>query len=715
MEGGAARRYAGDRELARAAESLAARLPAPLAPFARLAFNYRWSWARSGHELFRAVDAHRFAVCGENPVRLLQEAPVRSLSRAARDTQLVARAQVLNRILEEELAGQAEGPVVPDRPVAFLCAECAIHVSLPTYAGGLGVLAGDLLKEASDRALPMVAVSILYRQGSFRQRLDASGWQHEYWIDTDPERLPAALVTNGAGEPLTIRVPIDEHDVVAQIWRVNAGRVPLYLLDTERPENARIDRWIGARLYVGDRATRLAQYALLGIGGIRALRALGIEPGTVHLNEGHAALAPVELVREALAAGAPWEEALAQARSRVVFTTHTPVAAGNDEYTEEELLPTLRAYLKSFGDAAPRVLDLGRRHGKPGEPVGLTPLALRLSRYANGVSRRHGEVARSMWAELWPGTPPQRVPIDHVTNGVHLATWMGPSLRRLLSRHLGDDFERRAEDPALWARLDEIPDEELWAVRGELRAELVEYVRDRSVADRLARGMTSRAYVEAAARYFDHGVLTVGFARRLATYKRLHLLSHDPERAIRLLEGDRPMQIVIAGKAHPSDDDGKRLVQQLFPIASTEVARRVAYVEDYDLDVAEQLVRGCDVWVNLPRAPLEACGTSGMKAALNGGLHLSVLDGWWAEAFDGSNGWGIASDPGLDPARQDDRDADALYHFLESEVVPLFYERDEAGIPRGWLRRIRASLRSLAPRFGATRMLREYAEKAYRS
>jgi starch phosphorylase len=710
-------RYAGASDLERAAAQLAERLPAPLRVFARLAYNYRWSWSLEGPELFRAVDAERFASFRQNPLLLLAHAPARVLARAASDAELIRRAEALARSIDEELARPGVGPLAPEHPVAFLCAECAVHVSLPVYAGGLGALAGDLLKQASDSALPFVAVGLMYRQGNYHQRLDASGWQTESWEMVDPDWLPAALVTGTDGEPLCIRVPIDDHDVVAQIWRVDVGRVPLYLLDTERPENSLVDRWIGARLYDGDRQTRLAQYALLGIGGVRALRALGIDPAVVHLNEGHAALAPLELAREERARGRSLADAVQAARQRVVFTTHTPVAAGNEEYATKDLLPTLSGFLGAIDSDTETLLALGRSGSAASHGAfGLTPLALHTTRFANGVSRRHGAVARGMWHSLWPGRPVAEVPIDHITNGVHLPTWMAPALRRLLARALGPDFETRCDERTLWDALEAVPDEALWAVRNELRHELVAYVRDKSITDRLARGTSDRHYIEAAAQGFDDGVLTVGFARRIAAYKRLHLLTRDPERALRLLDGPLPMQIVIAGKAHPMDHEAKALVQRVFPLRERgRVARRVAFLEDYDLAMAARLVRGCDVWLNLPRPPLEASGTSGMKAALNGSLNVSVPDGWWEEAFDGGNGWAVGGTPEPDSHAQDDRDAGELYSVFEAEILPLFYERDAAGIPRGWLRRIRASLRSIAPVYNARRVLGEYVGRAYRS
>jgi starch phosphorylase len=679
----------GQADVRLAADALAARLPAPLAPLARIAFNYRWSWLPGGAELFESIAPHRWHLCAHNPVRLLQEVSGTALDRAAGDEPLLGlMAEVEAAIAADLERPAADGPVEPERPVAFFCAEYGVHRSLPIYSGGLGALAGDILKEASDRALPLVGVGLMYQQGYFRQRIDSSGWQHEYWVETDPDRLPAALVTDDDGSPLTVTVPIHGEDVVAQIWRVDVGRVPLYLLDAERPENSRLARWISAQLYVGDPVTRLAQYVLLGVGGMRALRALGIDPAVVHLNEGHAAFVALEL----------------DDSERTVFTTHTPVPAGNDSYSAAEVVDALAGHDVDIEALVRR----GRTHPDDDfEPVGVTQLALRTSRAANGVSRRHGEVARAMWSAI-------DVPIGHVTNGVHLPTWIGGPMRELLDRHLGDGWLARATDPATWEPVDSISDEELWAARCAQRASLVGYVRDRSAADRLSRG-EPRDYVEAATGAFDTDVLTVGFARRLATYKRLTLLISDPGRALRLLAGDRPIQIVLAGKAHPRDDAGKHLIQALFAErgGAPEVGRRVIYLHDYDLAMAARLVRGCDVWLNVPRPPMEASGTSGMKSAINGGLNLSVLDGWWPEAYDGTNGWALSGDVDADHGAQDARDAAELYRLLEDEVVPEFYARDESGLPRAWLARTRASLKTIGPNFCAGRMLADYVEQVY--
>jgi starch phosphorylase len=709
--------FAGGRDdLEHSIAELAERLPDRLAPLARLAYNYRWSWMPGGAELFASIDRERFELSLQNPVRLLQEASTRALRRAAEDEALVAQGRELESRLRADLERPSAEGIDPHRPVAFLCAEYGVHVSLPIYSGGLGALAGDLLKEASDRALPMVAVGLMYRKGYFRQRIDGGGWQHEYWIDTDPQRLPAARVTTEDGTPLTIVVPIYDTEVLAYVWRVDVGRVPLYLLDTDLSRNGPVERWITGRLYEADPTTRLAQYVLLGTGGIRALRALGIEPGVVHLNEGHAALAPLVLGadRDEVLSTNGHAAALERGRDRTVFTTHTPVPAGNDCYPSEQVSHAIGRLADELEFATSEVIALGRTDpDDPGEPFGVTQAALRLSRAANGVSRRHGEVSREMWAALWPARQAEDVPIGYVTNGVHVPTWIGEPMRELLDRHLGAAWIERVEDPVTWSAVDQIPDEELWDVRRRQRAELVEFVRARSTQDRLLRA-DLREYVDAAARVFDEDVLTIGFARRVAIYKRLELLTRDAAATLALLGGDRPVQVVLAGKAHPRDEEAKQSLQRLFGLKSAQVVgERVVYLDDYDLAVAAMLVRGCDLWLNLPRPPLEASGTSGMKSAFNGGLQLSVLDGWWAEGYDGTNGWALPGETAEDSVAQDERDADTLHALLANEVVPAFYDRDGRGLPTAWLDRMRASLRSLGPRFCAARMLDEYLRGPY--
>jgi len=704
----------GREDLRRAASELAQRLPDALAPLARLAFNYRWSWLAGGPELFAAVDAERFALCHENPVRLLQEVSSGVLRRAAGDGELLERAAALDAIVRSDLDRASGGLIDPAHPVAFLCAEYGVHVSLPVYSGGLGALAGDLLKEASDRAVPLVAVGLMYRKGYFRQRVDAGGWQHEYWVDTDPGRLPAALVSGPDERPVQVEVPIFDRDVAARIWRVDVGRVPLFLLDTDCPQNDPLDRWITGRLYESDPDMRLAQYVMLGTGGVRALRAVGVEPSVIHLNEGHAALAPLELASPGIHAGEPVERALAAARARTVFTTHTPVPAGNDCYPPERVRSAIERLAQETAMPVSEMIERGQmRPGDPDEPFGVTQAALRMSRNANAVSARHGLVAREMWNRLWPERHVDDVPITHVTNGVHVPSWIGGPMRELLERHLGADWLDRAGAAQTWAGVEEIPEVELWQARERQRTALVSFLGARSIADRLAR-TDVREYVDAAARTFDPHVLTIGFARRVATYKRLDLLTRDPEWTLSLLGGERPVQVVLAGKAHPRDDEAKRVLQSLFGLKHARiVGERVVFLDDYDLACAAWLVRGCDVWLNLPRPPLEASGTSGMKSAINGGLQLSVLDGWWAEGYDRTNGWALGGEVDPDHHAQDERHAATLHRLLAEEVLPAFYDRDERGLPRSWIALMRASLRSLGPRFCASRMLAEYVEGIY--
>ncbi len=692
-------------DLARAARDLADRLPDRLRPLARVAYNYRWSWAPGGHELFRGLDPFRFARCRGNPVRLLHQLPAETLRGAERDDRVVETAERLMHLIEEEEAAPSisRGAVTPEHPVAFVCAEFGIHRSLPIYQGGLGVLAGDILKGASDLRLPLVGLGILYSKGCFHQRLDSNGWQHDYWIDLEPDRLPLALVTGKDGSPLVVDVPIRGRNVRVQVWRVQVGRVPLFLLDANREDNGTAERWITARLYVGDRSVRLEQYAMLGVGGMRVLRALGVDPSVVHVNEGHGAFAPLELANE-LSGG---EAGLDAARSRTVFTTHTPVAAGNESYDPALVLEVLDGLVEPE-----RLRELGAVDGD--HRVGMTSLGLRLARTSTAVSAIHGEVARTMWRPLFDVASDDEVPIGHVTNGVHVPTWMAAPMHRLLDRRLGADWLERAGDAATWAGVDAIDDAELWQTRNELRADLVAYVRDADAAARLGRHEDS-SVVEGVAHAFDPGRLTLGFARRVATYKRLHLLFRDPERLESLLAKPDAIQVVIAGKAHPRDLEAKERLAELIrhPLAP-DLAPRIAFLEDYDLHMAAHLVGGCDVWVNLPRPPMEASGTSGMKSALNGGLNLSVPDGWWAEAADGTNGWVVGDGARWDdPDEQDDHDAEMLFDLIERELLPTFHDRNAGGVPRAWIAKVKRSLRTIGPRFGTDRMLREYLERVY--
>jgi starch phosphorylase len=706
----------GRRDVAQAVAVLGERLPEPLLGLARLAFNYSWSWSPNGEELFHRIDPTLWRR-SHNPRWMIEAVAPHRLRELAADGEFAALLAAEVTRLEDDLARPAAtGPIAADRPVAYLCSEFAVHGSLPLYGGGLGVLAGDMLKAASDRAVPMVGVGLLYRQGYFHQRLDAAGWQHEYWSVTDFERHPVVRVSREDGRPLRVPVEVRGRTVAVHVWRADVGRVPLYLLDTDSDENHPIDRWITARLYVGDRHTRLAQYAVLGVAGVRALAAMGIEPGIVHLNEGHAALAGLERLSTLVKSGTSPEQALEAVRAATVFTTHTPVAAGNEWYTPEEVEPVLGAYVDGLALSRRMTFGLGRYDpDDEGEPVSITPLALRTSRAANGVSRRHGEVARGMWRPLWPERPVHEVPIGHVTNGVHSLTWMAAPMQALLDHHLGTRWRSRLSSAEAWSGIAAIPDEDLWQTRSELRMKLVEFVREKSVFDRLARG-EPQEYVEAAARVFDPDALTIGFARRVATYKRLHLLTRNLERGLRLLANEsRPIQLVIAGKAHPSDDEAKHTLRAVMEARrAPHVGSRIAFLEDYDLHMAGTIVAGVDLWLNFPRPPLEASGTSGMKVVLNGGLNLSVLDGWWEEGYDGETGWAIESLPG-EPEAQDDHDSARLFDLLEDEVLPLFYDCDERGLPQRWIARVRTSMQRLIPRFSADRMLQEYLTQVYAS
>jgi starch phosphorylase len=708
----------GAREADERAAELALRLPAELAPLARIALDYRWSWDPDGDELFRSLDPHAWEINLRNPVRQLSDIAPHTASSAVADPTTRDRIARLGRVLEEDRARPEARIDGLDGPVVFVCAEFGIHRSLPIYSGGLGVLAGDILKAASDLAIPMIGIGLLYRKGYFQQRVDRAGLQHEYWLQTMPERLPTVQVLD-EGTPLRLTFPFFDREVAFHVWRVEVGRVPLYLLDAELDENDPVDRWITARLYEGNPLTRLGQYGLLGMGSVRMLRALGIEPGVLHFNEGHPALAALELAAGSVAAGESLEDALEAARARCVFTTHTPVPAGNEVYETASFLEAFADLPTRLGMDDERFLDLCRTLPGTDEWPGMTPLALRLTRRANAVSLRHQQVAREMWRPLYGDVPADEVPITHVTNGVHLPTFLASPMRALLDRHLGEDWLARAADPETWAPVDDIPDEELWAARNDARRELVEYVKAKSVQDRLLRGEDPES-VKAVAETFADDTLTLGFARRIATYKRLFLLTYDPERVRRIFADGPPVQMVVAGKAHPLDDNAKQMLVDVFALSqAVGLTSRVAFLENYDLSVAAPIVGGCDVWLNVPRPPLEASGTSGMKSAANGGLNLSVLDGWWFEGYErtdgAANGWEIdgGGGDGEDEAAQDARHAHALYDLLEQQVVPLFYDRGDDGIPHRWLQMVKRSLRTNGPRFSAARMVEGYASSIY--
>ena len=711
------KRFDGTRDLRRAVDRLARRLPEPLEDLAWISYNYLWSWTPGGYELFTSIDDHRFKLAGENPVRFLLNLPERDLLRAATNHDYLELLDAVARRMGADLA-RPTTRITSTGPVAFFCAEFAVHQSLPVYSGGLGVLAGDYLKETSDQALDVVGVGLLYRRGYLHQRMDLSGWQHEYWIEANTGQLPIVRVRGADGLPIKVQVPVWDSELSAQVWRVNVGRTTLYLLDTELKENSPLERWVTARLYEGSHDIRLAQYALLGIGGVRALDAMGISPGLFHMNEGHPALALLEVASQTaaqLSGECPdLKKLLDISRDRFVFTTHTPVPAGNETYSSEEFFRVLGHSIDEMGIDRGELAALTRiDESSSTEPMGFSPLAIKGSRSTNGVSRRHGEVARGMWNPLYPGQLEADVPITYVTNGVHLPTWMAPTMRNLLSRFLGHDWERHANEINMWNHVDEISDIDLWDARCQMRLQLVEMIRSRIVVDRLARG-EDVDHAVSGLDAFDPTNLTLGFARRLATYKRLDLLFHDVNRLHNIVDHEHGAQFIIAGKAHPLDDEAKTVAKNMFTVKRTmDLPNRVIFLEDYDMRVAPALVAGCDVWLNMPRPPKEASGTSGMKSAMNGGLNLSVLDGWWSEGYNGQNGWAIDGSTLDDPHAQDERDANLLYELLENEVKPMFFARDSNGIPVVWLSRIRASLRSLAPMYSSARMVEDYQERIY--
>jgi starch phosphorylase len=608
------------------------------------------------------------------------------------------------------------------KTVAFFSAEYGLHNSLPIYAGGLGILAGDITKEASDLGIPFVAVGFMYAQGYFHQRVNVEGRQEEIYRQIDRERIAVEPALDGNGEQIHIVLTLPNRNLRVAGWHVRVGHTQLYLLDTNLEENAPWDRELTGRLYGGDQTTRLLQEIVLGIGGVRLLRAVGVAPDAWHANEGHTAMMMVERVRERMESGDSFEEAVERVRATTIFTTHTPVPAGHDSFPfplVEEHLSRLEGYADSLMDGArARFMELAAHEEFFGQGFNMTVLAIHLARFVNAVSRRHGEVSRSMWAHLWPDATPDEVPIRSITNGVHVPTWIAGDLDQLFRRHLGADWLSRHDEPEFWNALDQIPDEELWQTRLGLKRDLLRFVqemaRHRWATDRVDPGQAI-----AFGAFLDDDVFTIGFARRFATYKRADLLFRDPERLRRILyDRRRPVQIVFAGKAHPADEAGKSLLQNIYRAARDPVfAGRIAIVEDYDMHVARWLVQGVDLWLNNPRAPLEACGTSGMKAGLNGVPSLSILDGWWVEGHGHGNGWdfGEPDDMDADHDAQDARDAEALYTLLEETIVPLYYARDKHGIPSSWLRVVRRSIRTVTPAFSSRRMMKEYVATLYRA
>jgi glycogen phosphorylase len=694
-------------------------IPQRVSRLPELAYDVWWSWNYQAREVFRRLDYPLWRQTAHNPVLMLRLLQPEMLERALGRPSWLAQydaaiADLDNARAARETWWHAHFKDLPSRSVAYFSAEFALHQSLPIYAGGLGVLAGDHCKESSDLGIPLIGVGFMYPQGYFHQRVSAEGWQQETYERLTWADAPIEPAMTPDGTPCVIAVPLGTRTVLASVWRVRLGRVKLYLLDTDLEENAPWDRELSARLYGGDRETRIQQEIILGIGGVRVLRAMGSDPGVWHLNEGHAAFVVLQRIRELLEKGETFDAALDEVRRTTVFTTHTPVAAGHDAFPFHQVETHLAGCWGTLGDDRERFLALGHYDSGTGPLFNMTALAMRSAGKINAVSHLHRDVTREMWSSLWPGMPQDQLPIDHVTNGVHLPTWVASEMAKLFERYLGDDWRDRHDDPTLWDAVRDIPDADLWSVRQALRQFLFAFIRERA-RSRWGNHGVSAGQVVAAGTLLDPAALTIGFARRFTGYKRADLIFRDPDRLARILNASRrPVQLVFAGKAHPADDIGKHNLQRVYRRAlDPAFAGRIAFVDDYDLHVAHFLVQGCDVWLNNPRKPLEASGTSGMKAAVNGVPHMSIGDGWWAEGFTGTNGWIIDGGVTGDPDQVDAADAEALYRLLEEDVVPRFYDRDDQGISTRWLAVVREAIRTVAPRFSARRMVKEYAERMY--
>jgi glycogen phosphorylase len=686
-----------------------------------VAQNLWWSWDPDTTSLFRELDPILWRELDNNPVALLQQIRSDKLEERASQLALHGRINHAYRRMQEYLRskhtwGARHAGVLWARPVAYFSAEFGLHESLPIYSGGLGILAGDHIKSASDLGIPLVGVGLYYDQGYFRQRLDHNGWQHEDYIDVDHRRLPIRPAQEN-GTPITVSIETRTGTLMARVWQLSVGRNTLLLLDSNVEGNDPEDRELTARLYGGDHRVRIRQELLLGVGGMRALAALGISPGVLHLNEGHSALAGLELVRHRMATeGVDAWESLRRVSAQVVFTTHTPVPAGHDYFSSQlvdEHLGPLRESLELERD---QFMGLGRVNpGDENEDFCMSVLALRLCHRANAVSSLHGHVSRAMWKPLFPDRSEDRVPIGHITNGVHVQTWLAPQMRQVYDRHLGADWPQRSGDSGFWERIDEIDDGELWETHQTLKVQLIEIARRRA-AERAQQRGEPHEVVTQLRRALSFDALTLGFARRFATYKRATLMLQDIEAMASLINNPRmPIQFVFAGKSHPHDVPGKEMLQQIASLTrDPRFTGKILFVEDYDINVGRHLVQGVDVWMNHPRRPLEACGTSGQKVVLNGGLNLSVLDGWWAEAYDGLNGFAIgAGETHASPDLHDFRDGGSLLRVLRDEIIPLYYDRDRDGLPREWIARVKRAIRTLGWRFSADRMVMDYVLKAY--
>ena len=695
------------------------KMPAKLRRLPDLAYNLWWSWTPEARNLFKRLDLTLWRSTQHNPVQMLHEISPERLEAAANDPVFARRYnQVLMRLDQEMANGHSwfhtTYPELKERTIAYFSAEFGLHNSLPIYSGGLGILSGDHAKEASDLGLPLVCVGFMYPQGYFRQRIPAHGWQEAVYQQLDMHIAPIRPVLHPDGHPLMISVPIGDRYVFARAWKIEAGRTALYLMDTDVDENDPWERELSARLYSGDNEMRIRQEIMLGIGGVRLLRALGYQPGAWHMNEGHSAFLVLELIREKVQAGMSFAAAAADVKQQTIFTTHTPVPAGHDTFPFHMVEHYFANFWHEMGLNREQFLSLGEHQESWGVAFNMTVLALRMAGMANGVSKLHGDVSRAMWNEVWPDRSVRDVPIISVTNGVHVPTWISSEMSDQFNKYLGPDWRDRQDDLAVWERIKDLPAQDLWDVHLEMKRKLIHFLRERLRTQWIA-GTADPLQVLVNGRLLDPYALTIGFARRFATYKRATLIFKDIERLRRiLLDAHRPVQIVFAGKAHPADDPGKRLIQEIYNLAkNNQLGGRVAFLEDYDMHMARYLTQGVDVWLNTPRLPREASGTSGMKASLNGVPNLSILDGWWAEGYNGANGWAIDGGRHDNPDAQDRADANAIYELLEEEVVPLFYERDRDDIPRGWVEMMREAIRGNTPQFSMRRMVKEYATLMY--
>jgi starch phosphorylase len=702
-------------------------LPERLKDLHELAHNIWWAWHPNAIDLFRRLDNELWEQLNHNPVALLGSIDQEKLKALSDDEGFIAHLRRVRDEYETYMRDprwyQKTYPTgtkgVDGKPmtIAYFSAEFGLTDCLPIYSGGLGVLAGDHLKSASDLGLPLVGVGLLYSQGYFRQYLNADGWQQEAYPYYDFANTPAEIVYKEDGVPLTLQLDYPDHKVEVQVWQVHVGRIKLFLLDTNLPGNSPADREITARLYGGDLEMRIRQEILLGIGGYKALLEMGIDPSVCHMNEGHSAFLSLERIRHIMESrGLSFDEAKEATSMGNIFTTHTPVPAGNDVFPAAMMDKYFSAYYTSLGLSRKQFLSLGRQNpSDENEPFCMTVLALRLANFSNGVSKLHGDVSRRMWQRVWPEVPVEEVPIKHITNGIHITSWISHDMMDLMERYLGLKWRENPSDMKTWERVFTVPDAELWRTHERRRERLVTFARRRLRMQLIRRGAT-KSEIQQADEALDPEALTIGFARRFATYKRGTLLLKEIERIVRIM-GDpkRPVQLIFAGKAHPRDAEGKDLIRQIIHLARREdLRRRVVFIEDYDLNVARYLVQGVDVWLNTPRRPMEASGTSGMKVACNGGLNMSILDGWWDEGYNKENGWAIGSGEMYDDTQyQDQVESQAMYDTLEKEVVPLFYDRGTDGLPRLWIEKMKESLATLSSEFNTSRMVREYAERFY--